>query len=274
MDLEKLDGLFKIGRIFALTPSAIDNKIPNLFQKCYQILTFVVYTVCFIVTNSCIEPYYDRFIPMFKVLFVSLKISYYAHSVYVLIVLMVMKRHLWFKLIHNLQCVDHQVDFQRKSFWLIIVVAHLVFWVIALFEIYIYFLIFDLTYAGANIFECFENYSLFFYAISACVVLSLLLSRYKHQILLLKKRTINIKKVKNNIRLLKESVDIFNNIFGWVILSNTFYGALKCLMYINIMVKHEYVSKNLLLQLHMCATLLLIWAGILGFVMMCDAVLK
>ncbi|RZB40164.1 7tm 7 domain containing protein [Asbolus verrucosus] len=264
MDLNLLNRLFKIGRIFALTPASINNQNPNLFQKCHQFLILFLYTGCLIVAKIIVySPYYRRLTSVHKILLIFMNLNFYAHSFYVLIVLMVTRRSRWFKLIHNLQCVDSQFNFLQKSHWLIIVLAHVIFCIIISSRIYIYLEFCDLTFAGLNIIECFENYSLLFCAICSCVVLNLLLSRYKHQNLLLTKPRIDINEVKYNLYMLRETVNIYNDIFGWTTLLNIFDGALKCLRYIDIMVKDKNIWTSLLIQI-----------GILATVLLSDAILK
>ncbi|RZC41973.1 hypothetical protein BDFB_012963, partial [Asbolus verrucosus] len=226
----------------------------------------------FIVRKIYSNVYYTHFTLVDNILFTLLDIIFYTHNFYVLVVLMVVKRHQWFKLIHNLQFVECQVNFPHKSHWLAIILAHMVFCAITISGMTVYFVIFDITYVELNFVDCFENYSLFFHTVCTCVVLSLLLSRYKRQILFLKRENIN--KVHCNMYLLKKSVDIFNDIFGWMILLDVCYGAIKCLTYINLMVKNENIVRNLWLQFYGVSLLTSIWARIVTTILLCDAILK
>ncbi|RZC42336.1 7tm 7 domain containing protein [Asbolus verrucosus] len=267
-----LDCLFKIGRILALTPSTVNHTTPSLFRKAYQFLIFTIYTACLILTKIYIKEYYMRYMSPYKVLLICLNINYYVYNFYVLVIVMVTKRQLWMRLLVNLKNIDCQI--KQGSFKLILILAHVAFFIVTSAGIYLYLIVFGLTYTELNIIDCFENYSLFFYVICTCITLYLILSRYKHQILLLQKKRINIKQIKRNMLTLKESVNNFNDIFGWIILLNIFYCAIKCLIFIDIMIKSREAGRSHFLRLYCVGIVLLNGAGISTTVLLCDAILK
>jgi hypothetical protein len=82
----------------------------------------------------------------------------------------------------------------------------------------------------------------------ACTVLNMMLERYKVQSCLLrdqiKCRKRNdvvklLKQIKFNVFMLKQAVDAFNEIFGWVILLNIFYGCTRSLPFLYNLVKGQ-----------------------------------
>ncbi|XP_068901853.1 uncharacterized protein [Tenebrio molitor] len=115
----------------------------------------------------------------------------------------------------------------------------------------------------------------------ACTILNMVLERYKSQSCLLrdqikfgKKATKDVvkllKQVKLNAFMLKEAVDAFNEIFGWVILLNIFFGCSKvAVLWGNIQktkfsTKYNYIQilLNLMVDLnlyvHTCYSLVLL----------------
>jgi gustatory receptor len=101
--------------------------------------------------------------------------------------------------------------------------------------------------------ESLQVYSQFFNTVFACVILKMIQSRYKYQKFLLnphltlaRKQLSNLilLKVKRNLLVLKETVDHFNDIFGWAILLNIFFASLRGLIYLDDTIKGVDNIKN------------------------------
>ncbi|XP_068901854.1 uncharacterized protein [Tenebrio molitor] len=110
-------------------------------------------------------------------------------------------------------------------------------------------------------------------SITTCTILNMMLERYKVQSFLLREqikcgrmKTLKdifelLKQIKFNVFMLKQAVDAFNEIFGWVILLNIFYGCTKSLIFLNGLVKSEEQWSE-----YSIAT---VWT-----ILLCDTVLK
>ncbi|RZC35004.1 hypothetical protein BDFB_012720 [Asbolus verrucosus] len=94
-------------------------------------------------------------------------------------------------------------------------------------------------------------YSSFFTIAIACVVLKLLLSRYRYQLFLMSQkglflcdilRTLRI--IKYNIFVLKDTVITFNDVFGWTILFSMFFGLTRTFLYCDRLIKGSSFALN------------------------------
>jgi hypothetical protein len=93
-------------------------------------------------------------------------------------------------------------------------------------------------------------YALFFNTLLCRIVLKMILTRYRHQSTLMshlvgkKNPQLHILiKVKNNLVKLRQTVDSFNDLFGWTILLNVMFVALRSLIYFDLVLrlnKDEY----------------------------------
>jgi hypothetical protein len=76
-------------------------------------------------------------------------------------------------------------------------------------------------------------------------------------------------KVKRNLLVLKETVDHFNDIFGWAILLNIFFGSLRGLIYLDDAIKGvdsiKNVSKNYWQTASQFFFVLLFWVSLADF---------
>ncbi|KYB27093.1 gustatory receptor 45 [Tribolium castaneum] len=132
----------------------------------------------------------------------------------------------------------------------------------------------------------FENYVTFFCSLFIVVILKLILAKYRQQDvtllqitkaknLLYSKQIVTIlKKTKSNIFILKESVDTFNDIFGWIILCNIFEAAAKSLIYIDMIIKKNVTQQNSDVFIFDNVWLFILWVGILSTIFLCDTILK
>ncbi|RZB40777.1 7tm 7 domain containing protein [Asbolus verrucosus] len=277
MDLNIIKLIFKFGKFLALTPSSIEPATLSCFEKCYIFLTFSIYTVGVIVTLISRKIFYDQLTIIRLFLRLLLDIDLYFFNCYIALAPMLTKKRQWFKLFKYLPKID---------------ASHLIFLVNVVFSFYVWLTKLNWNFFKLYLLEYFQMYSQFFYLVLGCIILQMLLSRYRHQTLLLRQQIQVgrirlpsefprvLRKVQFNILMLKEVADIFCDIFGWVILFIIFFTTLKYLGYLDNVVKGENshvptdIGLRISISISQNATLVLFSIGILSFVLLCDEILK
>ncbi|RZC33359.1 7tm 7 domain containing protein [Asbolus verrucosus] len=285
MDLNIIGIMFKVGKVLALTPQSQDNQKSNNFQKLYAIVVFLLCTVCFVMNMSYRTLFYDDLSSVQLLLFVFTDVDRYLHNVYTLIIVMIFKQKEWFKLITNLRktCVKASKTSQLLTF----VMSHAAFLVLFVFVFHIS--VRSLGFAiGIQLYflEYIQFYCQFYYMLFSCIILKMLLLRYSYQkfllheeIKMIQKRSFyrnskSLKKIQCNIFCLKESADIFSDIFGGSILLNIFFNALKSLIYLERIIKNGYLGGMSIVSLGQIGIMVFFWTGTIVTVLRCDAVLK
>jgi hypothetical protein len=249
MDLKKLQLCFKTGGLLALTPPSITSSKPTIFQRCYIVLVFVLYTAAVIWSKILKKKLYAKYNLIQLLLHLIIDLNLYIHTCYSLVLLLTTKRRQWFKLVKNLSRIDHFATENTNN--LLFALALVLFWVASILTSAVWLYFFGWSFFKKFIVEYFQVYSEFFYMVLACTILNMMLERYKVQSFLLReqikcgrKKTLKdifelLKQIKFNVFMLKQAVDAFNEIFGWVILLNIFYGCTKSLIFLNGLVKSE-----------------------------------
>jgi gustatory receptor len=248
MDLEIIKTVFTVGKFAALSPSSTKNHNPRWSQKLYEIFVFVVYVVSLIITIYVNKQGYQFFTSIQLVLAVLSDLNQFCHVFYVLIVMMRFRRGLWFRLIETLGTVKSTS--QKYPFKLIFAVLQVVYFLLFIYGIYVGAQYTSLSFVSYIILQWYQHYIQFFYLVVTAAVLILILSKYESlsetlsQIMkttsqLRSRQLIRIlKKIKNSIFTIKEVVEIFNDIFGWMILFNIFCCVFKSLNFIDITIKN------------------------------------
>lgn len=243
MDLEVIETVFKCGRVFGLTPNSNKNRNSNNFQKCRSCLTFTLYSLGIVTLTYLASKRFSQLTLMQTVLSFLTIINLGVFSFYVLIVVMVLNERRWFTLTDSIQSVDAGPGGKGYCWYSTTLVASLVvYFLITIIDFFAF-----LKYAGWVRFLLilsphFDKYSQYLYLISACLVLKMVLTRYRHQTNMLSRLTharldskelIRIMiKFKRRVLALKRSTDAFDDIFGWPILCGILSGTFRCFIYI------------------------------------------
>jgi hypothetical protein len=251
MDLEVIDIIFTYGKFTALTPSSRNNHKPHCLQKLYEICLYLLYVVGFIASiynNSCV---YQVLTTVQIVLGIVCDLNQFCYVFYILIVMMRLRRSRWLRLIKSLAAVKSAP--KKIPLKVIFVASQLVYICLASVGIYASIDHANVTLAGLNIGEFYQNYAQFFYVVFTSILLILLLSRYEHvtetlsQLIktrsqLHSKQVVEVlKKIKNSVFTLKEGVEFFNDTFGWSILFTIFSCVSRTLIYLDVVIKHSEV---------------------------------
>ncbi|RZC35590.1 hypothetical protein BDFB_012381, partial [Asbolus verrucosus] len=273
--------------IFALTPSSTENRKPSISQKCYIIFVFLILTVGASVSLYLRRFFYRRFSLMQLAMRIIMDIDLYLHNCYSLLILMVIKRYRWFKLIKTLRFVD--CPEYKNHHYLIFISTHIVFFSITCFNLTVWptILALGFKYLKQYSVESIQNYTQFFYSVFAYIVLKMILARYRHQTSLLREKVCTkrhlkyLRKIKRNLFFLKDSVDVFNDIFGWIFLFNIIFGVAKSLIHLDLIVLSlngfRNGSSNFKSTVRFLADInvvFIFWMEFLSTALICDEILK
>jgi hypothetical protein len=255
MDLQIIETIFSVGKFTALTPSSTKNHNPHWWQKLYEVSIFLVYVVSFILTASGNNSVRATLTSIQFGLIILYELNQFINVSYILIVMMRVRRSLWFRLIESLAGV--QSGSRRIPLKLIFAMSQLIYCGLITLRLYTALQHADLTRAILGAVTCYQQYTQFFYMVVTPILLILLLSRYEHlretlsqvtkaRSQLHSKQIVDIlKKLKNSILTLNEAVEIFNDIFGWTILFNIVNGSSRILIYLDVIIKKIDISTSL-----------------------------
>jgi hypothetical protein len=249
MDFEIITKIFAIGKYLALTPAGTTNVSPTLFQKLYVVFVFSVYIAGIVINFYSRNSLYLNLPTMQLVLRVLLTADLLAHSYYSIIVVGLFKRHKWIVLIKNLKSVENK-NSTIRWYYLLFVWSHILLLLVTTFIFYAWIKRLGLEFFKIYLGEYLQMYALFFNTLLCRIVLKMILTRYRHQSTLMshlvgkKNPQLHILiKVKNNLVKLRQTVDSFNDLFGWTILLNVMFVALRSLIYFDLVLrlnKDEY----------------------------------
>ena len=280
MDLVLIELNFKLGRLLALTPPSLKRQSPNFFEKVYIFFVFSIYTVGEGYMLQQKITHYSQMTPIRLILRFMLEGTLFIYNFYSPLALVTRKRQEWFNLVENfgkIECLS-----QRNSHNLVFIVSHVVFGAASIFTTYVWLTYFGFMFYQMYILEYIQVYSQYFYTVFACIILRTLLSRYEKQSILLRERlqvgkntsddlANFMKETKFNMFTLREIVDTFNEIFGWVILFCIVYGATKFLNCLYDLIKgsgllrnRTYVEKILIFFSQNVSILLFLVSGVIA----------
>jgi hypothetical protein len=106
MDLEVIDMIFTFGKFVALTPSSTNNHNPHLLQELYEICIYLLYVVGFIASAYAKSPVYQALTSVQFVLAALCELNQFCYTFYILIVVMKLRRTIWFRFIKSLAAVQ------------------------------------------------------------------------------------------------------------------------------------------------------------------------
>jgi hypothetical protein len=305
MDTKIIDVIFGYGRILGLTPHSdrLCEKTTRL-QKFYSFLIFTLlasllnfYFFGLVLDNT--RPLSTQYI-----LIVLLILTYVTHDFYVLIIVNFSKCAKWYQMVQCLKRVPcHKNRF--TSYHLQFVMSQIVGFSLTIVGICICSFFFTITYAFGILINCIEINLQLFYVVLRCIILEMLLCRYQHQKYLVLKAGSQahshklfkiLTKIKHNLFLMNNAIDLFNDIFGWTTLLNIFLGSVRTLLHMDKTITKDtsvYLSNNpasIWNMLYQTTLLLIIWvrnnffenilltvffqSGVIANVLLCDSVVQ
>mgnify|MGYP005985142453 CR=1 FL=1 len=269
MSFKLLRVIFKLGKILAVTPDYKNRRLLAR-QKVYAYLMSGFITVALGVALMYRKPDYSQYDLMNLVIQLLLDGNLYILNIYTILTVS-WKKPLWHKLINNLKIVKTDTV-KEPSLLLPFVITNIIYWSYQIYMTYTFYK----HILGVEIFKQFaiEYLQLYDQYLINCLFhffVKMLLARYQtlrikleHQFWSLQKldrRTQNycfvgFQQITTEFCLLKETVDIVNNIFGWPLLLITAYATLQALIYLQgTIVIFNHLSHNMVIYV----TVVILW---------------
>ncbi|NP_001161925.1 gustatory receptor 54 [Tribolium castaneum] len=248
MSFKLLRLVLKVGHFFAITPGFRKNRTtcPEKIYA-YGVVAFITLGVAVSVFYRAKD--YAKFIHIKAVVQITLDATLYVQNIYTVLTALT-KKPLWFKLLKNLKMVQNHNNIREKSHYCLFVASNCFFWSYQSYMSYIFANIMGLEFYKQFAIEYFQMYVLFFVNFAFFVVVKMLLVRYRNLTKQLRFKLRFFEKLGNrrlgfvqrldqiqfDICLLKEGVDLVNDIFGWQILFLITYATLQILVYLHLAV--------------------------------------
>ncbi|RZC05039.1 hypothetical protein BDFB_014094 [Asbolus verrucosus] len=242
MDFQQLRLVFRVGKIFAITPPSLEIKNQTTNQKYYSCFMIVFYTVGVLVSSYYRKPYYIQHIHIKLAIQIILDSSLYAFNIYTVLIAL-NKRSQWFILIKNFKITQEESEnINEKSHLLKFAFSNFIFLGILLHMTYKFASLIGVDFFKMYTIQYVQIYAQFLHNFLIYTVLNMLRVRYRAVTLALSKEVCLVtklerrsvasflNKIKYNVCILKENVDIFNNIFGWPNLLIILSGSLQILL--------------------------------------------
>ncbi|RZC33522.1 7tm 7 domain containing protein, partial [Asbolus verrucosus] len=215
------------------------------------------------------------------ILRVILDVVLYVNVCYILVFVMMFKRYRWFKLLKNFRKINSKA---KQSYYVVFFLAHLLYVATSALIVYVWILVLGEIFIKLYVIEYFLIYYLFYYLLFNYIILNMLLSRYRQQNALMSIAAFkkpNLLKVRRDLLTLKQTVGIFNDIFGWNFLFNIFFIVTRTLIYLDMVLKrlfHHFDDQGTVWSvLHFVSNMLMMaifWVGFTGVAFTCDSILK
>ncbi|EFA05764.1 gustatory receptor 38 [Tribolium castaneum] len=265
MTTSQLHLFFKVGNVLAIMPQN------NTLGKVYTILIFTLLFAGAI--YSTIERNYDYFF-MKNVFLYTNDVIFVCLNFYVTIIITFWKRKQWkmfwekFNMSYKLtQTYDNRRDYPFTIF----LISHVIFFAVGVYNACVWYGIEGITMIKKFGIRRMENYIHFFYSLFLTITLGMLLTRYK------KLNTILNSYVTKKLRFydstsrkmsyivchLKDTVNIFNDLYGWPLFFIIYQTLLQFLIYLYFMITNEesfevIVVQMSLISITLCMTVSLI----------------
>jgi hypothetical protein len=249
MDLSAMNLTFRFGNIFSLTPPS--TRLKKRLPLHHKIRSFFVFTVLMI--NIFYNIYVRRIsyskLSITQVTMVALtNIIDCLHNSYIFVIIKIYKQIKWVKLLKHLQRTPCHKN-KTKTYHLQFVTSQLFVSSILIAQNSTASLFFDLNLLRATITICIETYLQFFDATLRCIILQMVLSRYQYQNIVLtgaSSHKLNyhsylqiLRRTKRDVVVLKNAVEVFNDIFGWTTLLHIFNASIRTLVNIDIFMRRD-----------------------------------
>ncbi|XP_044264829.1 uncharacterized protein LOC123011458 [Tribolium madens] len=230
MTIKLLNLSFKFGGLMALTPICVNENV--LFpSKAYSLLWIILFTTGVAISGMYRKESYQNLSPMRLVLQTSLDLLLLSLNICTIITT-AKKRQQWMQLINNLKTVESSNN--KDSFWFLpFVMANVVFLVFHSYETFIWTRIMGVAFYKLYAVEWFQFYAQFIVYFFIYVILNMFLKKYQSVSKIVSKQNFALlRNIQNDICILADCVDVFNNLFGFLILLLVAFTTLQILIYV------------------------------------------
>ncbi|XP_044265272.1 uncharacterized protein LOC123011744 [Tribolium madens] len=240
MSLKLVNLVFKFGSLLALTPAKIEKHGLGFPSKIYALLWIILFTAG--VSISCIyrKPFYEEMTLVELILQVVTDVVLLILNISIITITATKKRQ-WQKFIKILKTLKINQENERKFWFLSFLLAITMYILSKIYETYIWSSVLGVLHYKMYAVEYFQFYAQFIVYYLIYVFLKLILNGVENlskNIKLLKVRSnrlnsFTLKSIKREFCALSECINIFNNIFGWLILLLILFCFLQQLAYLH-----------------------------------------
>ncbi|RZC34766.1 7tm 7 domain containing protein, partial [Asbolus verrucosus] len=275
MNFKLLRTVFAIGKLFAITPPSIDITNATNCQKLHAYLMIIFYTIGVIISCYHKISSYIRYDNLKLAIKAILDSSLYIFNICT-VAMPLIKRSQWYILIKNLKITQKSDDVTEKKSGRSFVWFNFAFWSCMAYMTYTFANIMGVEFFKQYWVEYVQLYVQFLTSFLMYTILTMLRARYCsvfRQLFNIRKFGAAANRIKHDINILKETVDVFNDIFGWPTLLIVVFVSLQVLAYLdNIFVVSSTTDVKILLY---NVILLLLFAGEVGVhILTVDSILQ
>ncbi|XP_044264830.1 uncharacterized protein LOC123011459 [Tribolium madens] len=250
MSLKLVKLVFKFGSLLALTPAKIEKNGLGFPSKIYALLWIILFTAG--VSISCIyrKPFYKEMTLVELILQVAMDIVLYILNISIITITATKKRQ-WQKFIKILQTLQINKE-NEKIFWFLSFLLTSIIYVLSkIYETYVWSPVLGVLYYKMYAVEYFQFYAQFIVYYLIYVFLKLILNGVENlskniKLLKVQSNRVNsftLKSIRREFCALVKCVDIFNNIFGLLILLLIQFCFLQQLTFL-LTLTHSVMTEN------------------------------
>lgn len=225
MSLKQLNLIFKCGSIFALTPIKIEATRIVFSSRIYALIWILLLTTGVTISGIYKQTYFKQFTSIQLIIQISNDILLFTFNIFTIIISQ-RKKHEWRKLITHFKTTE-ETEINNRFWFLPFLSANVVFIIFKCWNTIQTTNLIGVLYFQQHAVEYFHSYAQFIVCFLLYVILNILFQKYETvynnlskllEIQLEANYLSILKKMRNYICVLAECVEIFNDIFGWLIL--------------------------------------------------------
>ncbi|KAH0820653.1 hypothetical protein MTP99_000554 [Tenebrio molitor] len=284
MSFRSLRIVLQVGKLLAFTPGHKEIKNETIPQKVYSYSMVTLITVGVGISVGYRQPDYVRLSYMRAIIQILLDSILYLLNICTILTAL-WKRPQWHKLTKNLKTVQNHNNIVEKSDRFLFVFYNLIYCGYQTYMTLIFYDIMGVEFFKQFAIEYLQLYGQFIINFAFYVFSKVVLVRYRSlrknlesQVRLVRKlssrRVVysldHLNRIKYDIYLLKESVDIINNLFGWPVLLNIMFAGLQMLVYMQGIVVGAFYTYDTIIY----TVMIILWHCVitLSNILLCDAV--
>jgi gustatory receptor len=243
--------IFFFGKFLAITPSLTGPNLKSHSTKIYPVVIVSSLTIGVPVVLFYRRLDYQDLIHIKLASTVLMDVSLYIFNFVTIAGVPFWNRNQWGKIVNNLRKIEARLPLGTTNvipYYFAYFVVNATFWFAAITDFYIWYQIEGCGYFQQYLLEAIQTYMLFYYYIVVYIFTKMLAGYYAKLCLLFEKKiacchhlgttfagkNLNfLSNIEQLLRLLRDTVDLFNDLFGWPILLMIVYTSLLVINYLD-----------------------------------------
>jgi gustatory receptor len=234
---------FSVGKWLAVTPATLDVTSPTLFRKIYSLFVVTILTVLMIyaIIN---KHFYRDFMQVKSAVCLLTDINLFIFNVVTVMSVVFWKNQQWKHLTNNLKLIEANAEKKSTRICKFVTLHILVFTTIIGSNCF-WVKIHGFTFVKQYEILYFQIYLQCFYCLLLSEILTPILASYRHLFHVLSDaKMMSPPKIRSDFYTLKDTVNVFNDIFGWPIALLISYTIFKVLIFLDHALIMSYLYKN------------------------------